>query len=156
MATTPTVPSDNVNAAKAMLQEMSPADLQELMKQMQAPSASGQTFTMDQVLAVVKEFASELKKPSLEEQEKQEADRKRRLMIAQERVIIAKEFTEQQERIQSSCPHVKENGRTAIQGQVHSDGMWHGFCFKCGFAAKPIPVPQSSMAGGNNTGTFSF
>lgn len=39
---------------------------------------------------------------------------------------------------QAACSHTKENGRTAINGQVHNDGLYHPFCQRCFKTFTPV------------------
>lgn len=42
---------------------------------------------------------------------------------------------------QDACLHQKENGRTAINGQIHNDGLYHPFCQRCFKTFTPV-VPR--------------
>lgn len=45
---------------------------------------------------------------------------------------------------QAACGHVKDNGRTAINGQVHNDGKFHPFCQRC-FKEFPAYTPSGEQ-----------
>ena len=70
---------------------------------------------------------------------KENDDDRRRAIAREDMLKVAKE----QEQIiairQAQCgaeygrpgSHTKENGRSAINGQVHNDGLYHPVCFRC-------------------------
>ncbi len=49
---------------------------------------------------------------------------------------------------QRNCSHKRPDGKSLVMGQVHSDGMIHGLCFRCQKLATPRPVPQQYLAQG--------
>ena len=66
--------------------------------------------------------------------EKEEEDRARMLANREQNLNIERSRIELQRQREEACErtgHVKENGRTAVNGQVHNDGMYHPVCFHC-------------------------
>ena len=66
--------------------------------------------------------------------EKEEQDRARMLANREQNLNIERGRIELQRQREEACErtgHVKENGRTAVNGQVHNDGMYHPVCFHC-------------------------
>ena len=61
-------------------------------------------------------------------QEERNATSREQMLAIEMQAIAMKEAN------QAACEktgHVKENGRTAINGQIHNDGYYHPFCIRC-------------------------
>jgi hypothetical protein len=123
-----------------------------------APEA-GTTLTWEQVQELLEkqatqnrenmlEMVKELRKPDPEEQAKREQERENRIRSAREQAQMAAEEEAQRKATQAACSHTKENGRSCIMGQVHSDGCYHGICFRCGYAAPPQKMDLNMNVGG--------
>ncbi len=98
-------------------------------------------MTMEQVLAMIRE----LKAPDPEEAEKK-ADQKKREAEARKQMLEVAQVEEQQKALrESNCDHKKQNGRTAIFGQAHSDGMYHPVCLHCFKEFTPVPLTRDQM-----------
>jgi hypothetical protein len=84
--------------------------------------------------------------------QKEDADEKRKLQAREDMVKVAKEQEAMTKNIQDNCgweygrpgSHTKENGRTAVNGQIHNDGLYHPICFHC-FKAWPPVKPSSEQ-----------
>lgn len=89
----------------------------------QAPQVAANTPLEQLVQLMLNKEAKVIQKEN-EEAKRKEAARQDmiRMTAEQEAVRIA---------AQNACGHVKENGRTAIVGQVHNDGLYHPFCQRC-------------------------
>ncbi len=83
---------------------------------------------------------------------KDEADEARKLQGRKDMVRMAQEQEAMKSNIQSNCgweygrpgSHTKENGRSAINGQIHNDGLYHPICFRC-FKAFPPEKPNAQQ-----------
>ncbi len=121
------------------------------MPQEQSTPTGALTTTYEQLQELLMTAAREFKKPSAEEQAKLDKEKARREQAALESCIMAEEAEKQKQAVISACAaggHKKENGRSAIQGQIHSDGKFHGICFHCQWEAPPVAMAPESFAGG--------
>lgn len=79
-------------------------------------------------------------------------DEARRLKSREDMVRVAREQEALKLNMQTNCgweygrpgSHTKENGNSAINGQVHNDGLYHPICFRC-FKAFPPRRPTGEM-----------
>lgn len=79
--------------------------------------------------------------------EKDASDEARKTAAREDMVRVAQEQEALTANMQANCgweygrpgSHTKENGKTAINGQVHNDGLYHPICFRCFKAFPPIP-----------------
>ena len=62
---------------------------------------------------------------------KEQADEARKQVSREQMLAIEMEAVRQVQARQAACGHVKENGRSAIGGQVHNDRLFHPVCFRC-------------------------
>lgn len=95
------------------------------------------------------EAIQELKKPSAEEQEKADAEKRQLLEQTMRRVEAAMAQAEEIAARQESCGHVMPNGQTNFRGQVNSNGWAHVFCSHChktyDFQATDIEANKSGL-----------
>lgn len=115
----------------------------------------GQTMTYAQVQELLaaqadsfKEVMRELKAPDPEVAAEKAAERARKDAARQRRVAEIKAEEEGRAALQAMCGHKKENGHSAINGQIHSDGLYHPICIHCFKAFEPIkPTPDMGVGG---------
>lgn len=84
----------------------------------------------DAIVAAVQE----LKKPDPEELAEKEAARIRKEQNRQDMIQMVADANALRKHNQALCEshgHKKENGRSAISGQIHNDGLFHGLCIRC-------------------------
>lgn len=112
---------------------------------------------MQELMATMaKTIVAEMKKPTEEELEKKakEAEDKERRRLAA--VQMAETSEKSKKAIQAACGangHKKENGTSAVSGQVHGDGMVHPVCLKCAMEFVPFKATtQMIMQGANLMG----
>jgi hypothetical protein len=108
-------------------------------------AAQSSGIPQDKLLEMMRVLGAELRRPDPEtEQKRLEEKLRTKLAKEHERQVI----TEQAEKVrlnQEACGrngHRMDGGRsnrTAISGQVHSDGLFHGICVAClwTFTRKP-------------------
>jgi hypothetical protein len=99
---------------------------------------------------LLKTLIHEMKKPSPEEEAKLVEEKLRRERRTQQAISIAKAEEEQRTRAQMACQHRKENGKSAVGGQLHSDGLIHPLCLRCLAEFKPIKPSPEMLTGGVN------
>mgnify|MGYP001574483719 CR=1 FL=1 len=104
-------------------------------------------ITLEQLLA----FARELKAPDPEEAAKKAAEKAHAAESRRQMVQMAKDYEAQIAQRQMDCRHVKENGRSAVVGQVHSDGLVHPLCQRCQKAFTPRKPTHEEMPTGLQT-----
>lgn len=93
---------------------------------------------------------AEMKKPSIEEQEKIDA-RKGRELDAHRANMRALQAQEEAMRAQQAyCSHSKPNGKTSFVGQVNSDNCYRLFCPYCHYTSPPIHATPEQVANGLN------
>lgn len=80
--------------------------------------------------------------------QKEQDDDARREEARQDMLRIAKEQEAQKLARQANCRHVKENGRSAINGQVHNDGLYHPICHHCFKEFTPVPPTGEKLQRG--------
>lgn len=77
------------------------------------------------------------------------ADQKMRRKLAQEQdIAMIKEQEAMKAARQAACTHVKENGKTAMAGQIHNDGLVHLFCQRCFWEQKPFAPTHEHLTNG--------
>ncbi len=90
---------------------------------------------------------------------KDEADEARKLQSRKDMVKMAQEQIAMKKNIQDNCgweygrpgSHTKENGRSAINGQIHNDGKYHPICMRCFKEFTPeTPNAQQMRSGVTN------
>ena len=102
-------------------------------------------------LELLKQFAAELKKPSVEEQAKLDEKKANDLRRAQESIKQATREKENRDREQAMCSHMKPHpytGKTRIVAPLHNDGLHHPRCLFCHKEFKPFaPSPETIPVG---------
>lgn len=96
-------------------------------------------------------FAQELKKPDPEELAKKEAEKARRAENRAQMIQMIQEGDAKRLAQQAMCErygHKKENGRSGISGQVHSDGLLHLLCVRCNKQFPGVKPDQEHMPTG--------
>lgn len=91
----------------------------------------GINLTMSQVSTLLKEVVQAAREPDEETKEAKAKEKARKAINLAENMETARIEMMAVEHRQSSCGHVKENGRPSTGGQLHSDGMFHEFCLRC-------------------------
>lgn len=98
----------------------------------------------------MKQFGIELRKPTPEEAEKLADAKVRAARARAERIADIEAEAAGKAAGQAACEsngHKKENGRSAIGGQIHNDGLFHPFCIRC-FKEFTPTKPHSDMISG--------
>lgn len=108
-----------------------------------APPAAP-VMSMDQVLELVKA----LREPDDETKAKRKAEKEFNERRTKEMIELARIEMEQKQLLQSNCSHRKQNGQSTIGGQVHSDGLYHPICTRCGYQPEPSAPPTGTLVGG--------
>lgn len=113
------------------------------------PPAPSGVMTMEQVMLMIQA----LREPDDETKRKRQEERLLQARREAEALQLAKDEMEQKAFRHSHCgtghgPHTKDNGRSAIQGQIHSDGMFHGICVRCGYQPTPVQPAVGTIVGG--------
>lgn len=107
--------------------------------------------TPAQMLELMKQFAAELKKPSVEEQTKLDEEKARKAARTQQSIENAKREARQREIEQAVCSHMKPHpyqGKTRIVAPLHNDGLHHPRCLFCHKEFKPFaPSPETIPIG---------
>jgi hypothetical protein len=114
-------------------------------------AAQSTGITKEQLLEAMRVLGAELRRPDAET-EQRKLEEKLRLKLAKEherKVIMEK--AENTRINQENCGHNGHrmdggrSNRSAISGQVHSDGLFHGICMSCQwtFTRKPTPDEMS-------------
>lgn len=88
------------------------------------------SLTAEQLAQIVREARAPYVDPVRERQAKEQ-----RANALREELAAA----EMRKRRQAACNHMRNNGRdgkSAIQWQLHSGGVWNGVCPRCGRVAK--------------------
>ena len=83
--------------------------------------------------------------------QKEADDLVRREESRQQMLTVERERIRQKEAREMACEangHRKENGRTAINGQVHNDGLYHPICFHCFKTFPPVRPNQEAIQNG--------
>lgn len=111
-----------------------------------AVAAQSAGMTNEQFMEAMRVFGTELRKPDPEVQAEREA-RKIREQISKdnERQLIAERVALVNAE-QLACDHKMSNGVSRVRGQVHNDGMYHGFCTWCQKAFTPRVLSQQERA----------
>lgn len=113
---------------------------EQMMELLRAQSTQG-GITTEQLI----QFAEALKKPSLEEQARMDADRERQIQNRKQNAEAARVEIEQKALHQSRCNHKMERGENAVFGQAHSDGMFHPICVRCLKEFPPVKLSAEQM-----------
>lgn len=78
-----------------------------------------------------------------------EMDVEARAKAAREDMLrITREALAQKTAHQNACSHTKENGRSAVNGQVHNDGLYHPLCLRCMKEFPPQAVGKEAISNG--------
>ena len=130
-------PAETVTVPLKMLADMQ-AQIEEL-RGLKTVTQSG--ISLDQLMFLIQE----LKKPDEETQRKLADEKARREQERKNMIELA--MLEEQKRLEreANCNHKKDNGRTAVVGQVHSDGFYHGICQHCQKAFTPTRPTTEMM-----------
>lgn len=100
----------------------------------------------DILQAQARTLVEELRKPDPETAAKQEAERKRLREAREHAVQVAIAEEQSKKAKQDACGHVKENGKSTVSGQKHSDGLVHPVCLRC--QKEFTPYRPADSAGG--------
>lgn len=121
-------------------------------KEVESTQGGGLNITRDDLLQIIKvaREPNELEKRRMErELAKDEEEAKRAAALREEMVRIAAIEIEGREKFQNeTCRHRKERGESAVMGQIHSDGLYHPLCLRCGKMFDPIAPPREFLAQG--------
>lgn len=137
-----------------MSQEMIGLSKEQFKQLMAAVVGNSEPQNVEKIVEVMgKEFMAaiqEMKKPTTEEQEKIDEDKKRREQQNKQRVELAKAEVGKKKIRMERCPHLKQDGRTTIGGQIIQDGLVHPICVRCQSEFAPFkPTPEMMMGGVN-------
>jgi hypothetical protein len=106
------------------------------------------TLTAEQLQALLLEVVRAAKEPDELTKQKIEEEKANRERRARQAVELAKLEEEQQQKRWAACSHTKPDGRRAIGGQVHSDGLIHPICLICNKQFTPVsPTPDQLVQG---------
>jgi len=105
-------------------------------------------FSMDQLESMFLRLGKELRKPDDVTLKRMEEEEKKRQTSMKQMIDLANIETQAKINGQMNCSHRKEDGRTRIMGQIHSDGMYHGICLWCNKEFKPVAPPRELLAQG--------
>ena len=146
--TPPVVPSLTREDVMELLREHAPKAVEAAEA---APTAtpSAETTTLERLVQLMLNRESRTL-------QKEDADEKRKQQSRQDMVKMAKEQEALTSNIQANCgweygrvgSHTKENGRSAINGQVHNDGLYHPICFRCFKAFPPVKPSAEQLRSG--------
>jgi hypothetical protein len=139
-------------AAEKAVNTQDPTTAEQLLKS-KATLSGIDPDTLQMLMSMVGEMgrtiATELRKPTEEEQRKIDAENKR---IQQQRIQAAasgKAVEDAIRREQESCGHIKPNGEHTWGGQVHSDGWAQITCQRCVKRYRVRPLPEMIAQGLN-------
>jgi hypothetical protein len=108
-------------------------------------------LTQQQLQEIIVNAIREGKKPDEETAAKMAEEKARKEANRVAMLELAKTEIEGKLNREARCSHTRpEDGKRMIGGQVHSDGMIHPLCLRCGkeFAAYPAPKDLFSGATG--------
>lgn len=106
--------------------------------------SKAEALTREDLLAAIRE----LKAPSAKELAKEEEEQQREAARRKQMIELATEEMKAKVNRQRACGHVKQNGDTLFQGQIHSDGLYHPICMRCGKEGTPQEPPKELLAQG--------
>lgn len=115
------------------------------------------TFTMKDVIEVVKTMAEEMKKPSAEEQAKIDAERGRMLSNQQSSIASAQQRQAMTDAQQNGCGHMKGpkyEGQTTVAAPLHSDGLHHPICLRCNKQFPPFAPGNNTLPPGSSLSDY--
>lgn len=112
----------------------------------------GVVMTPEQLQTILEAIVKAAKEPSAEEKEKREKEEAMRKRALEENMKIVKEEMELRRRTQELCGHKKENGKSCVGGQIHSDGLIHPLCLRCGKEFTPVKPSGEYSAQGLGSG----
>ena len=121
-----------------------------------APPQEGETpLTPSQIQQVMQSMSTtfmdgirEMKKPDEATAEKFRKQKEREERAAKSMRAAAMLEMENKKKVQDNCPHLKENNKSTLVGQVHSDGLIHPICQRCQKEFKPYAPEAQDVAGG--------
>jgi len=119
----------------------SPTQLQDFIKTVLEATAEN---NREMFLEAIKE----LKKPTPEQQEQLDRQKMIRERKAELMVLLAKDEEKGKRRKRERCSHLKPNGKIAIGGQIHADGLVHPLCVKCQTEFQPFKPNAEMMRSG--------
>jgi hypothetical protein len=119
----------------------SPGQLQEFMKTVLEATAKD---NREMFLEAIKE----LKKPTPEQEEQLKQQKMIRERKAQLMILLAKDEEKGKRNRRDRCSHTKPNGKIAIGGQIHADGLVHPLCVKCQTEFQPFKPTAEMMRSG--------
>jgi hypothetical protein len=121
---------------------MTPQQLQDLMKGLAgAQSTANAEQQAKLIVDAVTLAVGEMRKPSPDEQKKQEAERERLLNARKQAAEAGKMEVAMIKQQQTQCQHQKPNGEHTFRGIVHSNGWAVIKCQRCyiQFTVRPLP-----------------
>lgn len=132
-------PVDGCDAcAELKSQEISKAELSDMLRNVAddpAPPKPVGTDQSSELQELIRLMASRERRAM----QKEEDDIRRKDQAREDMRVAAQEQERMTALRQQYCgyehgapgSHTKENGRSAINGQIHNDGMFHPICFRC-------------------------
>lgn len=136
-------PAKKPKAAKSTAPILTRDDVIALLRE-NAPTATQSAANTDTLAQLVQLMLTKEGK----QLRKEEEEAVRREAARQDMIRITREHEEMVARNQANCGHVKENGRSAINGQIHNDGLKHLFCQRCFKMFPPTRPNQEEMSNG--------
>lgn len=107
----------------------------------------------DMIAAAIAAGVREATKPTPEQQEKLDSDKRNKERAQQARIEVGNAAAKERVARQATCNHKMDNGNAekfCINGQLHSDGLMHPICLRCQMEFKPYrptPFEYSQMQG---------
>ena len=120
---------------------LGPEQLQQFMKTVLEATAKD---NREMFLEAIKE----LKKPTPEQQEQIDQQRLIRERKKQLMILLARDEEKGKRNRRERCNHLKPNGKIAIGGQIHADGLVHPLCVKCQTEFQPFKPNAEMMRSG--------
>jgi hypothetical protein len=126
-----------------------------------APSPVPAALDAATVLALMKQMGEdnretmlaaiqELKRPSADQQAKDDADRARSLDLTMRRIAEARAQEADLTAAQLTCSHTRPDGKTRLRAQVLSNGYSQAFCPECHVTSAPFACAPHELTGGMN------
>lgn len=120
---------------------LGPEQLQQFMKTvLEATAKDNREMFMEAI--------RELKKPTPEQQEQIDQQRLIRERKKQLMILLARDEEKGKRNRRERCSHLKPNGKIAIGGQIHADGLVHPLCVKCQTEFQPFKPTAEMMRSG--------
>ena len=93
---------------------------------------------------------AEMKKPSVEEQEKIDAAKERARLNKRAAIEMGERTIRAEKAHQRVCAHSQPDGNTSFRGQVNSDNCYRLYCMNCKYISPPIHATPEQIASGLN------